>query len=577
MSAHHALGEYDAVKAMLCELNVENLALIESLNLNFEKKGESDLVVMTGETGAGKSIMLRAISLLTGRRASVDWIRSGADSCSVEALFEVSEDHQEIHYLLESGGFSDGSTVIIRRVLNNGGRSRFYINGSLATAKVVSEICSHLLNIAGQHDHQQLLQPGLHLDFLDTLGDLQAARNDYRKRYDNWRANKEILDELRSRDRDREQRLDFLTYQLQEIREAAPVSGEDEELVRERNRLKSADSLIKVSRECYGIMSSTITDELARVRKYMEQLAELDPDAQELAGEIGEYAYLAEDHSARLRDYCNQLENDPIRLEAVVERLDVLQSLKRKYGETLEAVLRYADESEQELKQIENLDREIEAQEKKTEESEQRVIGAAQELSRLRRQTAKRMEKAMELELGSLAFNKAMVSVNFKEHENDLSALRPTGFDRVEFFFAPNPGEPARPLAKVASGGELSRLMLALKCLLAKKDMVETVIFDEVDAGIGGEAAEAVARKIQELSGHHQVFCITHLPQIAARGTEHLRVEKAVMNGRTQSTVIPLGEEERVGELARMLAGDSATSQTHAWAQELLEKGKNGL
>ncbi len=562
---------------MLCELNVENLALIKSLNLHFEKRGDSDLIVMTGETGAGKSIMLRAISLLTGRRATTDWIRSGAENCSVEALFEVEDGHEEIYGLLDNGGFGNGSTVIVRRMLSNSGRSRFFINGSMAPAKIVSELCSHLLNIAGQHDHQQLLQPARHLDFLDTFGDLKEVRHLYRRQYETWLADSDLLAQLQARDRDREQRLDFLTYQLHEIREAEIVPGEDEELVAERNRLKSSDSLIKISRECYLAMSSTISDELTLVRKRIEQLAELDPGISELAGEIGDYSYLAEDYSTRIRDYCNQLENDPIRLEAVVERLDVLQSLKRKYGQTLEQVLQYAADAEQELEQIEHLDKEIAAQRQKTGASEKRVLAAAAELSRLREETAVRMEKAMAQELGALAFDRATLRVHFKKHKNDLPSLGPAGFDRVEFFFAPNPGEPARPLVKVASGGELSRLMLAFKCLLAKKDMVETVIFDEVDAGIGGEAAEAVARKIKELSGHHQVFCITHLPQIAARGTTHLRVEKDVIDGRTQSTVVRLDNEERVCELARMLAGDSATRQTHGWARELLEKGKKLL
>ena len=559
---------------MLCELNIENLALIQSLHLSFEKRHAGDLVVMTGETGAGKSIMLRAISLLAGCRASTDWIRSGEESCTVEALFEVDERYHTIHRLLDEGGFGEDNSVIVKRVLSSSGRSRFYLNGSLAPAKTVSEVCYHLLNIASQHDHQQLLQPGLHLDFLDTLGDLWKLRVQYKEQYDAWCTSLELLSELQSRERDREQRLDFLSFQLNEIREAAPESGEDEVLARERMRLKSADTLIKLSRDSYGILSTTVMDELARIRKNMEHLAELDPETAGLAEEMSEYSFLAEDYSVKLRDYFSGLESDPIRLEAVVERLDQLQSLKRKYGATLDDVISYAEEAERELEQIENLDREIEAQAQKTSKMEQKALNLAKELHKMRQQTAERMETAMAKELRSLAFNQAKITVHFKEIAIESAALRSSGFDRLEFFFAPNPGEPSRPLAKVASGGELSRLMLALKCLLARKDMVETVIFDEVDAGIGGEAAEAVARKIQELSGHHQVFCITHLPQIAARGTEHLRVEKAVLDGRTQSTVVPLTEHERVDELARMLAGASATSHTQAWAKELLAKGK---
>ena len=559
---------------MLCELKVENLALIESLHLVFEHTDSAALVVMTGETGAGKSIMLRAISLLAGRRASADWIRGGAESCTVEALFEIDERCQTVMNLLEEGGFGCDTTLIIKRIITSKGRSRHYINGSLATSKTASEICFYLLSIASQHDHQQLLQPGLHLDFLDTIGDHWETRKAFESLYDSLIIEKEQLAKLKAEDRDREQRLDFLSYQVKEIKEADPVAGEDDALSQERQRLKSADALIRMSRESYGTLSTSVTDELAQIRKNMEQLRALDPSIEKLAEELSEYSFLAEDYSMRLRDYCDGLENDPIRLEQVTERLDQLHALKRKYGETIGDILEYCRNAEAELKKIEHLDQEIEQQAGKVETLEAHVVAAAEELSRKRQETGKKMELAMKDELATLAFNQAGFEVRFKDGSNGAPQIMRSGSDRVEFFFAPNPGEPPRPLVKVASGGELSRLMLGFKCLLARKDMVETVIFDEVDAGIGGEAAEAVARKIRELAGHHQVFCITHLPQIAARGTNHFRVEKSVLNGRTMSTVSVLSEPERIDELARMLAGTSPTTQTQAWASELLAKGK---
>jgi len=559
---------------MLCELKVENLALIESLHLSFERCPDGALVVMTGETGAGKSIMMRAIGLLTGARASSDWIRNGADSCTVEALFEIGERHQFIRDLLDSSGFGDDSQIIIKRVISRKGRSQIYVNGSMATARTVSEICFHLLSIASQHDHQQLLQPGLHLDILDTLGDHWPGRAQFRQKYDEWRDSRAHLEELLGQDREREQRLDFLLFQVKEIKDGAPLPGEDEQLAGERKRLKNAEALISLSRECYDVLATTVTEKLALVRKNSEQLRALDPTIEKLAEELSNYSFLAEDYSSRLREYCEQVQNEPLQLEAVNERLDQLQSLKRKYGETLEDVLAYLQESENELEMIENLDRQIEAQRARTEKLEKEVLAAALKLSDSRRKTARTMEKAMEVELSSLAFKRSGIEVRFFENDSEVRDLNATGFDRVEFFFAPNPGEPSRPLAKVASGGELSRLMLAMKCLLARKDMVETVIFDEVDAGVGGEAAEAVARKIRELAGHHQVFCITHLPQIAARGTEHLSVVKEVAQGRTVTSVVVLAEADRVEELARMLAGDSPTEKTQAWAEALLEKGR---
>ena len=558
---------------MLCELKVENLALIESLHLCFENSADGALVVMTGETGAGKSIMMRAVGLLTGARASTDWIRSGADTCTVEALFEISERQQHLRTLLDDSGLGDGSQIIIKRVISRKGRSQIYVNGSMATARTASEICFHLLSIASQHDHQQLLQPALHLDILDTLGDHWPGRLAFRRKYDEWCASRAQLEMLLGQDREREQRLDFLLFQVKEIRDSAPFPGEDEQLAAERKRLKNGEALIRLSHECYDLLSSTITEKLAMVRKNCEQLKALDPRMEKLAEELCSYSFLAEDYSSRFRDYCEQVQSEPSRLEEVAERLNQLQSLKRKYGETLEKVLAYLGEAEKEMERIEGLDREIADQRARTERLEQEALAEGLQLSDARRTTARSMERAMEAELGSLAFDRSGLEVRFFENGGTSRDLHPTGFDRVEFFFAPNPGEPSRALAKVASGGELSRLMLAMKCLLARKDMVETVIFDEVDAGVGGEAAEAVARKIRELAGHHQVFCITHLPQIAARGTEHFSVVKKLRQNRTVTSVVALAEEDRVKELARMLAGESATEKTHAWAEALLEKG----
>lgn len=559
---------------MLSELRIENLALIESLALNFDQAEGSGLIVMTGETGAGKSIMLRAIGLLTGGRASLDWIRSGAEGCSVEAVFEIDPANERLHALLDEGGFADGDTIIVKRTITTAGRSRLYVNGSLATTRQVSELTVNLLSIASQHDHQQLLQPGLHLDFLDTLGDLWRERQALAAVFADWQHKRQELAELHKQEQDKERRRDFLKFQLEEIREAAVSEGEDEQLAAEKKRLKSADALIKLSRESYILFSTTLLDGLTRIRKNMEQLLALDPGAAALAEELSGFSFLAEDHVLQLRHYRDSLENDPVRLEWVSERLDLLQTLKRKYGETLAEVLRFAEEAEGELLQLENLEKRGQELEDEVRALERQACLLADELSVRRQATAREMEQAMGHELASLAFRQSGFAVRRQEIDHIPATLRATGWDRVEFFFSANPGEPARPLAKVASGGELSRLMLALKCLLARRDMVDTVIFDEVDAGIGGEAAEAVARKIRELSAHHQVLCITHLPQIAARGSLHFQVLKEVSEGRTLSKVVLLGQEQRVRELARMLAGESASEQTQAWAEELLHKGR---
>lgn len=461
-------------------------------------------------------------------------------------------------------------------MLTSGGKSRLYVNGSLATAKMVALLADNLLNVASQHDHQQLLQPAMHLDLLDTLGEHWEERAQCADVFARWQQKKEELNGLHRQEREKEQRQDFLRYQLEEIRAIGPLVGEDEELSVERKRLKSADTLIALSQKVYRFLSTTLVDGLYEVKRDMEQVVQLDPQVEGLASELIAYSYQAEDFVVQLRNYKDSLEHNPARLEMVNERLNALHHLKRKYGDTLQAVLAYADEAESELQLLDNMSKSMGELEVVVAGLEQETLRQAAALSLRRRQTAERLAAAMGAELDSLAFNRSGFEVRFQEQEQGIETVRSNGWDRVEFFFSANPGEPARPLAKVASGGELSRLMLAFKCLLARKDMVETVIFDEVDAGIGGEAAEAVARKIQELATHHQVFCVTHLPQIAARGTTHFRVAKQLEQGRTLSSFTQLAHEERVDELARMLAGESVSAQTRAWALELLAKGGNG-
>jgi len=558
---------------MLCELKIKNLALIENLHLDLCQNGGTGLVVMTGETGAGKSIMLRAIHLLTGGRASADWVRSGETSCTVEALFEIPSGNDLLQNLFAKQGIDTDEILIMKRVVSSKGRSRMYINGSPATTKMATELAVNLLNVASQHDHQQLLQPWFHLDFLDTMGETWPLRLQFNKLFAQWQEKRETLQQLLNQEQEKEQRKDFLTYQVKEILDIQPVPGEDEALSEEKKRLKSADALIKISRKTHKLMEHSLLDGLIQIRMDMNHAAELDADAGELAAELAGFSYQAEDLVIKLRDYRDSLNSDPYRLDVVNERLNELQGLKRKYGNSLETVIAYARDAEIELQQIENIDKDVAACEIALQGMEKELCLQATTLSSKRKVTAAKLEKAMAGELASLAFNKSGLDVRFQEHAADVEALRRGGWDRVEFFFTANPGEPPRPMVKVASGGELSRLMLAFKCLLARKDMVETVIFDEVDAGIGGEAAEAVARKIQELSGHHQVVCITHLPQIAARGTTHFLVEKNVDEGRTQTDISLLGPSQRVSEVSRMLAGESVSDQTRAWAEELLSKG----
>jgi DNA repair protein RecN (Recombination protein N) len=556
---------------MLQELRVNNLALIDALELDFTDIS-TGLIVFTGETGAGKSIILQAVHLLTGGRASQSWVRSDCDQAVIEALFDISG-HQELADLLQEHGFDNGDDCIMRRIVNSRGRSRIFINDRLATTRLASELAENLVNIASQHDHQQLLRSSSHIDFLDGYGELLDIRREYGFLFGSRQKLWHALRKLQEREQGKEQRRDFLSFQLREIRDAEPLPGEDDQLVRERDLLKSSTTLAELAGMSHNLLQNQLLDHLSEIRKNMEQAAVLDPGAKELAERISSACFEVEDLEGALRSYRSSIPMDQGRLDDIASRLTQLRQLQRKYGPTLTEVLSFADQAEKELASLDSLEQEIISLEKELQQGEDELLLRAGELSKGRCQAADRLTKAMQDELASLSFNQAVFEVSITGAEDpDALKLSATGRDTIEFLFSANPGEPPKPLVNVVSGGELSRLMLAMKCLLARRDRVDTVIFDEIDAGIGGEAAEAVARKIAELAGHHQVFCITHLPQIAAHADAHFLVEKMVDNNRTHTTIRCLDREERVAELARMLGGDNPTEQTLGLARELVER-----
>lgn len=556
---------------MLLELRIENLALIDRLQLDLAGS-ESGLVVFTGETGAGKSIILQAIHLLAGGRGASSWIRSDCDKALVEALFSMRDDQVELQALLTANDIELAEECIIRRVVYRNGRSRFYVNDRLVTAGLVGELTENLINIASQHDHQQLLQPRRHLDFLDNYADLWEVRLQFQELYSNWQKDVRKLEELLRAEGDKEQRRDFLRYQFAEIKGAELVVGEDEELFEERNRLKSSGFLSEVTGSSLHMLREGILENLPEIRRNMEQAAAIDGEVKGLADRISSACYEIEDLELALRDYLQSIPNDSARLEEINERLALIKQLQRKYGPTLEDVIAHGERAAQELASLDSLEHEIKRLEKDVAEKGEIVLNRAGELSSRRKAAADRLGRAMQKELADLSFARTLFEVSVAPHEHSTNkGLQATGLDEVEFLFSANPGEPVKPLVRIASGGELSRLMLAMKSLLARRDKVDTVVFDEVDAGIGGKAAEAVAKKIKQLSAHHQVICITHLPQIAAGADDHFMVDKHVVEGRTVSTISRLDNEARIMELARMLGGENVTSQTLAYARELVE------
>jgi DNA repair protein RecN (Recombination protein N) len=447
----------------------------------------------------------------------------------------------------------------------------------MATAALLGEISENLFSVASQHDHQLLLNPRNHLDFIDAVGELWPQRRQFGEIYAKWT---DILSEhkkLQQMEQDREQRRDLLTFQLQEIKDAAISPAEDEMLAAEKKRLKASDTLMELGKTSYHLLSESIVIELSQVRKNLEHMEQMDETISDLAERVASSNYELDDLAAQLNKYIHDIPNDPAELEQIEVRIDLLQKLKRKYGVPqglLSEVILFGENAAQELASLDSMDIKLAELVKTLGALQTKLLKEADALSNARQKTARNLEKAITGELSTLSFATADFKVLFPQVDKKLDNLTPNGWERPEFLFSANPGEPVKPLIKIASGGELSRLLLGLKCILARKDQVDTVIFDEVDAGIGGQSAEDIAVKIKELAGHHQVLCISHLPQIACKADEHFLVSKRVQDDRTQTDINLLDYDKRVNELSRMLAGDTVTDQTRAFAKEMLGERK---
>lgn len=556
---------------MLKELRITNLALISELFIEFG----AGLSVLTGETGAGKSIILQSINLLYGEKAARTWVRSGAEMAIVEALFECASDSPVLAMLSEQGFDNEEGVIVVKRVISGKGSSRYYINGSLATGKVAGNVTENLISVASQHDHQHLLEAKFHLDFIDALGGLVQQRNELAAVYDRWKLLRAQYHEMQEKERDKERRRDFLSFQCQEIDDAAVESGEDEHLEREKSRLRAGEDLRRLGESSYGILNRLTGDGLAEIRRDLERMVAFDGGLEKLSEEIAGYSYQLEESGQKLRDYLDNISDDPERLDEITARIDILQQLKRKYGSSLEDVLAFGQSSARELQDLDAMDQQLLAMASELQAVAADLEKRGSELSVARVAAAAKLTEAVTAELQHLCLENGVFDICFagaEDHSLDLMTRK--GWDYPEFMFSANRGEPLKSVAKVASGGELSRLMLALKCILARHDHVGTVIFDEIDAGISGKAAEAVARKIAELAGHHQVLCITHLPQIASLAGDHFTVSKGFSDNRTHTTIELLSADMRIDALARMLDGESVTGKTREYVAELIERNK---
>jgi len=537
---------------MLRYLSIEHLAVIERLEIDFD----AGFNVLTGETGAGKSILVEAVGLLLGGRASSELVRTGEDTATIQALFDV-----------------DGNEVIVRRELTAQGRSRAFVNGALATAGALKDLAARLIEIHGQHEHQGLLVPESHLDLLDAYAGFESRREEAAGAFQRLGALRAELETLRLDERQKLARVDLLTFQRDEITQAAPRAGEDEDLVAERSRLVNAGKLLQLSAEAYQTLyeqDGAVLSGLATVWKRVADLAALDPRAAAYEESRAAITSQLEDLAYFLRDYAEGIDASPGRLQEVEDRLALLERLKRKHGPMLTDVLEHRDACVRELTLLANADERAAEVETALQAAEREYLDLAQRLSAERREAATKFAKDLVHVVAGLAMERTRFEVRFNAEPLPAAEWGPRGVDRAEFFVSPNPGEDLRPLARIVSGGELSRLMLAIKTLTARKGRGATLIFDEVDAGIGGHTADVVGRRLQDLAREYQVLCITHLPQIAAHGDVQYHISKQVRGGRTVTRVARLDTAARETELARMIAGDAATSRMRASAAEML-------
>ena len=560
---------------MLKELGITNFAIIDRLNLAFH----DGLNVISGETGAGKSILIGAIGLLLGDRASSDLIRSDEDSAIVEAAFDIGP-YKLLQTKLNTMGFRPGRELVVKRVVSRSGKNRVYIDGNLATVAMLGEISEALVNICSQHEHQVLLDPESHIDILDEFGNLGAQRRAFAALHEGYQGLKARLDDLAAKNRNRAEREEFLRFQVSEIEKAALKPGEDLSLQEEKKILSNAVKLAELARESYEILygkEESVLGQLSRVTGHIREIRRIDPNVKISDEEMKSLAIQLEDAARGLRDYLNKIPSDPSRLEEIDDRLEVLGRLKKKYGGSIESVLKTGQSLKSELDGLSNVAGEMESleQELNLKKASLQVLGGT--LSLERRRVAASMEKAIEGEIHDLMMEKARFQVSFKEPQLDdekAPLLHSRGVDHLEFYLSTNVGEQLKPLNRIASGGELSRIVLAMKKVLARAGSVGTVIFDEVDSGIGGATAEIVGRKLRDIARNHQVICITHLPQIASFGQTHYRVVKSVNDGRTRTDVRSLAEDERLEEITRMLGGVEITDKTRAAAKEMLKAAR---
>ncbi len=559
---------------MLVQLTISDFAIIRHLEIHFRP----GLNILSGETGAGKSIIINAVNLILGERASTDLIRTGSREARVEALFELPPDTILEPLLTEFHIPCDGQ-VVIKRIISRQGRNRILVNDSLVTLQMLAKLGTKLISISGQHEHQSLLKPDNHLYILDDFGGLTEERRGFGERFEAYLTLKEERRALARQIAQAQEREELARFQMEEIDRSAVQPGEDKALEEERGRLRHAEQLLTTVDDVFQVLyedETSILGRLARCVRDLEKAAAIDSRLGALKETMDAARLDLEEAVPDLRGYRQGVAVDPSRLEAVEERLQVLNRLKKKYGSTLEEVLAFRNRLLTEREGLDEKREDLTGMEERIKAQESELLAEASELSLKRKGAAEALQRAVVRELRVLDMKGTRFTVHFAEEpvedgsRGPIGALGPDGVDTAAFLLSPNVGEDLKPINRIASGGELSRIMLALKTILARSASVETIIFDEVDAGIGGATAEVVGEKLRSLARYNQLLCISHLHQIASKGDTHFLVEKRVVDSRTRTVISELDAEGRVREIARMLGGKTISPQALAHARELL-------
>ena len=575
---------------MLTELRIQNFAIIDKLNL---KLGPG-LIILTGETGAGKSIILDAVDVLVGGRADATMVRAEADNAFVEGVFQLKGPEKEaVQLILKREDLSDDPDyVTLTREIRREGRSTARVNGRTAGVSLLKEIGTALIDIHGQSEHLSLLDPRAHLGLLDRYADISKPLGEYRQSYQKLLTVRRELNELRAAQADADRRLEMLTFQADEIESAKLKPGEEDELRKERDRLANAESLAQYAQHALEVLdegsqeSVAASDLIGQAAQALAGLAKIDKAQEDLANQAAVLEDTVADVVRSLRDYLEEIEFNPKRLDEVEERLNLIHHLTRKYGGDIPAVIAFGVDARKQLENISNAGERIGTLETEENKLLQALSKQAQTLSDKRKSSAEKLGKGIEIELDDLKMAAARFGVDFqtKPDPNGIPladgsrvAFDLNGLDRIEFLVAPNPGEGLKPLAKIASGGETSRLMLALKNILAKADEIPSLIFDEIDQGIGGRVGLTVGFKLWHLGRTHQVFCVTHLPQLAAFGDQHYQVQKLIQGNRTLTRVERLEGEPQLLELSQMLGevGEGTLRSAHELMQVARQMTKN--